>query len=215
MQWWKQQTPTPAPTPAAKPPPKPAEQAPKPQLAPTPPPAETELEPSAEPQVETPEPVPAGEADPPEPRAADRPEPREADLPQTRAADRPQRRTEDRPQVRTAERPQARTAVAQPPPRPAVADDDGRSVGEAIDEAIGSFERSLADMKDQANDKRVELADLERDIKRLEKDQAKSLKQMLGSNPAIRKMLNPKRKSPRRSRKATKTATSESESVFE
>ncbi len=100
-----------------------------------------------------------------------------------------------------------------------MADDDGRSVGEAIDEAIGSFERSLADMKDQANDKRVELADLERDIKRLEKDQAKSLKQMLGSNPAIRKMLSPKpkRKSPRQRRK-TKTKTdsgaSESESVF-
>ncbi len=101
-----------------------------------------------------------------------------------------------------------------------MADDDGRSVGEAIDEAIGSFERSLAEMKDQANDKRVELADLERDIKRLEKDQAKSLKQMLGSNPAIRKMLSPKpkRKSPRRRRKTAETKTdsgaSESDSVF-
>ena len=101
-----------------------------------------------------------------------------------------------------------------------MADDDGRSVGEAIDEAIGAFERSLAEMKDQANDKRVELADLERDIKRLEKEQAKSLKQMLGSNPAIRKMLNPKlkRKSPRRPRKTTQTTTDsgaiESESVF-
>ncbi len=102
-----------------------------------------------------------------------------------------------------------------------MADDDGRSVGEAIDEAIGSFERSLADMKDQANDKRVELADLERDIKRLEKEQAKSLKQMLGSNPALRKMLNPKpkRKSPSRAKKTTETqagsGASGSESAFE
>ncbi len=76
-------------------------------------------------------------------------------------------------------------------------------------------------MKDQVNDKRIELADLEGDIKRLEKEQAKALKQMLGSNPAIRKMLNPKpkRKSPRRRRKTTQTKTdsgaSESESVFE
>ncbi|MHC4108170.1 MAG: hypothetical protein ACYSTY_08820, partial [Planctomycetota bacterium] len=138
MQWWKQQTPTPAPTPAAKPPAKPAEQAPKPQPAPTPPPVETEFEPSVEPQVEAPVPAPA--------READRPEPREA----------------DRPQPRTADRPQARTAVIQPPPRPAAADDDGRSVGEAIDDAIGDFERKLAEMKDQANEKRIELADLER-----------------------------------------------------
>ncbi len=188
MQWWKQQTGTPAPTPAAKPPAKPAQQVSKPQPAPQPPPVETVHEPSAEPQVEAPAPVTAREA--------------------------------DRPQPRTVDRPAARTAVAGPPPRPATADDDGRSVGEAIDEAIGSFERSLAEMKDQANDKRVELADLERDIKRLEKDQAKSLKQMLGSNPAIRKMLNPKlkRKSPRRRGKTAQTKTdsgaSESDSVF-
>ncbi len=203
MQWWKQQTPTPAPTPAAKPPAKPAEQAPNPQPArnpqpaPTPPPVETEFEPSVEPQVEASDPSPA--------REAERREPREA----------------DRPQPRTADRPQARTAVVGPPPRPAAADDDDRSVGEAIDEAIGDFERTLAEMKDQANEKRIELADLERDIKRLEKEQAKSLKQMLGSNPAIRKMLNPKpkRKSPRGSRKTTQakpdSGASESESVFE
>ncbi len=92
-----------------------------------------------------------------------------------------------------------------------------------IDEAIGNFERTLAEMKDQANEKRIELADLERDIKRLEKEQAKSLKQMLGSNPALRKMLNPKpkpkRKSPRRSPQTTQTkpdsGASKSESVFE
>ncbi len=78
---------------------------------------------------------------------------------------------------------------------------DDKSIGEVIDKAIGEIDARLAKLRDQVQEKRAEITDLEHEIKELEKDQVKAFKEMLSTNPMIRRMLAPKNKSRPRSRR--------------
>jgi DNA-binding protein H-NS len=49
-------------------------------------------------------------------------------------------------------------------------------------------------LHEQVVQKRQEVKELEVEIAEIEKEQAKAFKEMLGANPMIRKMLNPKSK---------------------
>ncbi len=80
------------------------------------------------------------------------------------------------------------------------------SLGEQIDQAIGELDAKLTRLHQELDLKRTELSDLESLIEATEKRQAKAFKELLSSNPQIKKMLtgNTKRKSSGRRRKTTK-----------
>lgn len=69
------------------------------------------------------------------------------------------------------------------------------SIGAVIDRAIGEFDAKIIRLKEELEDKRSEIKELESEIGLVEKDQAKAFKDLLGSNPQIKKLLNPKTKS--------------------
>ncbi len=80
------------------------------------------------------------------------------------------------------------------------------SLGEQIDRAIGDLDTKLTRLHQEFELKRTELSDLEELIETTEKQQAKAFKELLSSNPQIKKLLagNTKRKSSGRRRKTTK-----------
>lgn len=108
-------------------------------------------------------------------------------------------------------------AAADPPIEPvtdadadgAETDVDGKSIGEVIDDAIGDFDARLARLKDQLQEKRAEVVDLEREIKEAEKKQAKAFKEMLSANPMIRRMLKPRNKTKSTGRRKRTTPETE------
>jgi chromosome segregation ATPase len=73
-----------------------------------------------------------------------------------------------------------------------------------VDQALGDFDAKLAQLREQVEEKRAEMADLEEAIGNLEKEQAKAFKDLLSSNKHIKRMLapKPKRKAPSRRKKA-------------
>ncbi len=83
---------------------------------------------------------------------------------------------------------------------------DSKSLGEVIDKALGDFDARLARLREQFEQKRAEVADLEVEIAELEKDQAKAFKELLSSNRHIKRMLapKPKRKPPTKRKKTSK-----------
>jgi hypothetical protein len=82
------------------------------------------------------------------------------------------------------------------------------SLGEQIDQAIGDLDTKLSRLHQELDLKQNELSDLEVLIEATEKQQAKAFKELLSSNPKIKKLLagKPKRKSSGRRRKTTSTA---------
>ncbi|MHC4776107.1 MAG: hypothetical protein ACYTBR_12705 [Planctomycetota bacterium] len=81
---------------------------------------------------------------------------------------------------------------------------DSKSLGEMVDQALGDFDAKLAQLREQVEEKRAEMADLEETIGNLEKEQAKAFKDLLSSNKHIKRMLapKPKRRAPSRRKKA-------------
>ena len=65
----------------------------------------------------------------------------------------------------------------------------GDSLGEQIDDAIGDFERRLSQLRDDLENHKTQIIDIEAEIENTEKDQAKAFKSLLSDNPAIKKML--------------------------
>ena len=86
--------------------------------------------------------------------------------------------------------------------------EEADSLGEQIDQAIGDLDTKLTRLHQELDLKRNELSDLEVLIEATEKQQAKAFKELLSSNPQIKKLLagKPKRKSSGRRRKTTRTA---------
>lgn len=105
------------------------------------------------------------------------------------------------PPQRQADPPAAKASVPAARQGGGDGDLDDRSIGEVIDKAIGEIDARLAKLRDQVQEKRAEITDLEHEIKELEKNQAKAFKEMLSSNPMIRRMLAPKNKSRPRTRR--------------
>ena len=85
--------------------------------------------------------------------------------------------------------------------------EEADSLGEQIDQAIGDLDTKLSRLHQELDLKRNELSDLEVLIEATEKRQAKAFKELLSSNPQIKKLLagKPKRKSSGRRRKTTST----------
>ena len=86
--------------------------------------------------------------------------------------------------------------------------EEADSLGEQIDQAIGDLDTKLSRLHQELDLKRNELSDLEVLIEVTEKQQAKAFKELLSSNPQIKKLLagKSKRKSSGRRRKTTSTA---------
>ncbi len=88
-------------------------------------------------------------------------------------------------------------APAAVPERPAanqLASGDA-NIGDQVNQALGEFEARLDRLKEQLDGKLSESKELEAEIVRVEKEQAKAFKQLLKANPEIRKILAPKAKS--------------------
>jgi flagellar motility protein MotE (MotC chaperone) len=86
---------------------------------------------------------------------------------------------------------------------------DAKSLGEVIDQALGDFDAKLARLREQVEQKRADVTDLEEEIGNLEKEQAKAFKDLLSSNKHIKRMLapKPKRKAPSRRKKTSEPQT--------
>ncbi len=90
--------------------------------------------------------------------------------------------------------------------------DDADSLGEQIDRALGDFNDRIISLKEQLQEKRSEIKELEVMIAELEKEQAKAFKGLLSSNPNIKKLLGatkPKSKSTGRRKKKKTTPAPE------
>ena len=74
------------------------------------------------------------------------------------------------------------------------ADVDGNSIGEQIDSAIGDFDAKILRLKEELQEKRTDIKELEIRIADLEKAQVKAFKGLLSANPQIKRMLNAKPK---------------------
>ena len=68
--------------------------------------------------------------------------------------------------------------------------DSHGSLGEQIDTALGEFDAKLEQLRDTLDDKKAEIEELEEEIARTEKEQAKAFKHLLSKNTQIKKMLN-------------------------
>jgi hypothetical protein len=81
------------------------------------------------------------------------------------------------------------------------------SLGLQIDQAIGEHDARLAKLRETLQERRSEVRELEVEIADLEKEQAKAFKDLLASNPQIRRLFQPKpkRKPASRHKKATTT----------
>ncbi len=87
------------------------------------------------------------------------------------------------------------------------------SIGDQVNQALGEFEARLARLKEQLEGKLSESKEIESEIVRVEKEQAKAFKGLLKANPEIRKILaaktkgRPKRRRPSRRKAAPETET--------
>ena len=85
------------------------------------------------------------------------------------------------------------------------------SIGDQVNQALGEFEARLARLRDQLDGKLSESKEIEAEIVRVEKEQAKAFKALLKANPEIRKILaaktkgRPKRRRPSRRKAAPAT----------
>ena len=90
--------------------------------------------------------------------------------------------------------------VKSPAPKKSSGDLDG-SIGAIIDDAMGDYDEELANLLETLDVKKGEIQDLEKLIQETEKRQVKAFKDLLGSNPQIKKLLqkgNARRKSRRK-----------------
>ncbi len=85
--------------------------------------------------------------------------------------------------------------------------DSAASLGLQIDQAIGEYDTRLAKLRETLQERRSEVRELEVEIAEMEKEQAKAFKDLLASNPQIRRLFQPKpkRKPAARHKKATTT----------
>lgn len=86
------------------------------------------------------------------------------------------------------------------------ADVEGNSIGEQIDSAIGDFDAKILRLKEELQEKRTDIKELEIRIADLEKAQVKAFKSLLSANPQIKRMLSakPKKSATTRKKKADK-----------
>lgn len=79
---------------------------------------------------------------------------------------------------------------------------DEASVGKLIDEALGEFNRQLASLENEMKTKQAEIADIQRQITKVQKEEVKAFKRLVGKNPQIKKMIGPKKPGTRRRKAA-------------
>jgi len=81
---------------------------------------------------------------------------------------------------------------------------DDASVGRLIDEALGEFNRQLASLENEMKTKQAEIADIQRQITKVQKEEVKAFKRLVGKNPQIKKMIGPKKAGTRRRKAAAR-----------
>jgi len=81
---------------------------------------------------------------------------------------------------------------------------DDASVGRLIDEALGEFNRQLASLENEMKTKQAEIADIQRQITKVQKEEVKAFKRLVGKNPQIKKMMGPKKAGTRRRKAAAR-----------
>ena len=108
----------------------------------------------------------------------------------------------DSPETATAEV-RTDTYADPPPPRPAapaataersMGGGSDSNIGDQVNQALGEFEARLDRLKEQLEGKLSESKEIEAEIVRVEKEQAKAFKNLLKANPEIRKILGAKAK---------------------
>lgn len=119
----------------------------------------------------------------------------------------PQPQGQKQPEPGTEDRPRREEPVDSD------SEEDGANLGDQINRAIGDFDAQIMSLKEELQEKRTDVKELEIRIADLEKEQAKAFKGLLSSNPQIKKMLTPKtkRSSGRRKKTTPKPPANEGE----
>ena len=88
---------------------------------------------------------------------------------------------------------------------------DSESIGEQIDHAMGDFANRLSQLREALVTHKSEIIEIESEIEKVEKDQAKAFKGLLSENPTIKKMLGATRRRTSRRQKSRRKNDADSE----